>query len=169
MEVASQKSNLYKGKVIYWVKGCVHVLFWNLQSREEKERECKSQNEASTQDLRPTKYLDPCKCSVRFAIICCSLRSTRPWCTSARRATPAPPPSATSSSTPAGPTTTLSSSGWQFNVFFCPKNNPNIGPNTGPNCHLKRSWHNRPAAEIKGNVGVDFWVDLECFGPVLHC
>ena len=37
------------GQVIYWVKGSVHVLFWNLHSSWEsrrKERECKFQNKA---------------------------------------------------------------------------------------------------------------------------
>ena len=56
-----------QGWGIYWVKGSVPVLFWNLHHRGEMGEMGGSANfrEQSPQNLWPNKYLNPCKCFPR--------------------------------------------------------------------------------------------------------
>ena len=69
--VMVRKLTKHRGQVIYWVKGSVRVLFWNLHSRGErgrKGRECKIQNKAhrifdQTNTLSPLLTTERCGAS----------------------------------------------------------------------------------------------------------
>ena len=47
--------------------------------------------------------------------------------------------------------------GWQFNRIFRPEKGPNVGPKTGPECHLKRRYmHKLPILDISSCFLVRF-------------